>query len=146
MQVDFYQLPEAADLAPTLAKIAARIVGQGERLIVVHGDENALAKIDRLLWSDPPTSFLPHAMADSGRDSEQPVLLSTSPVAANKARNMLIADGEWREAATGFARTFYLFDESTIATARAAWSGLAGREAVERRYWALAEGRWTQKA
>ena len=36
----------------------------------------------------------------------QPILLSTSPDAPNLARNMLIADGEWRDAALTYDRSF----------------------------------------
>ena len=39
----------------------------------------------------------------------QPILLSTSEDAPNLARNMLIADGEWRESALTYDRAFFLF-------------------------------------
>ena len=59
----------------------------------------------------------------------------------------LIADGEWREAALGFDRAFYLFDAATLEGARLAWKLLSGREGVERRYWAQDErGKWVEKA
>ena len=67
------------------------------------------------------------------------MLLSTSTDAPNLARNMLIADGEWREAALSFDRAFYLFDAATLEGARLAWKLLAGRDGVERRYWAQDE-------
>ena len=63
-----------------------------------------------MLWDQGPTSFLPHGLAGGADDARQPILLSTSPDAPNLARNMLIADGEWREAALGYDRAFYLFD------------------------------------
>ncbi len=69
-------------------------------------------------------------------------LLSTTPDAPNLARNILIADGEWRDAALAYDRAFYLFDAATLEGARLAWKLLAGREGVERRYWAQDEGRW----
>jgi hypothetical protein len=50
---------------------------------------------------------------------------------------MLIADGEWREAALGYDRAFYLFDGDSLEGARLAWKLLAGRDGVERNYWAL---------
>ena len=87
-----------------------------------------------------PASFLPHGLAGGADDARQPILLSTSPDAPNLARNMLIADGEWREAALGYDRAFYLFDDDTLEGARLAWKLLAGREGVERRYWAQEDG------
>ena len=79
-------------------------------------------------------------------DARQPILLSTTPDTPNLARNILIADGEWRDAALAFDRAFYLFDGATLGGARLAWKLLAGREGVERRYWAQEDGRWKEKA
>jgi DNA polymerase-3 subunit chi len=59
---------------------------------------------------------------------------------------MLIADGNWREAALGYDRSFYLFDGDTLEGARLAWKLLAGREGVERRYWAREGGKWVRKS
>ena len=99
-----------------------------------------------MLWDQGPASFIPHGLAGGADDSRQPVLLSTGPDAANAARNLLIADGKWREAALAFRRAFYLFDQATIEDARGAWKSLAGRDGVERHYWAQEDGRWTEKA
>jgi DNA polymerase-3 subunit chi len=59
---------------------------------------------------------------------------------------MLIADGIWREAALTYDRSFYLFDDSTLEGARLAWKLLAGREGIERCYWAQDGGKWVKKA
>jgi DNA polymerase-3 subunit chi len=59
---------------------------------------------------------------------------------------MLIADGEWRDAALTYDRSFYLFDTDTLEGARLAWKLLAGREGVDRRYWAQENGRWANEA
>jgi DNA polymerase-3 subunit chi len=100
-----------------------------------------------MLWDQGATSFLPHGLAGGSDDSRQPVLLARTTDAPNLARNMLIADGQWREAALGFDRAFYLFGSATLEGARLAWKLLAGREEVERRYWVQAEaGSWVRKA
>jgi DNA polymerase-3 subunit chi len=46
----------------------------------------------------------------------------------------------------GYDRAFYLFDDAALEGARLAWKLLAGREGVERNFWAREEGRWVQKA
>jgi DNA polymerase-3 subunit chi len=99
-----------------------------------------------MLWGQGPTSFLPHALAGGSEDARQPILLAGQTDAPNLARNILIADGQWREAALTFDRVFYLFDAATLEAARLAWKLLAGREGVERRYWAQVDGRWKQQA
>ena len=145
MQVDFYQL---AGTPPeqVIASLAQKVLAADGRLLVVAEDEPFLAKLDRMLWDQGASSFIPHGLAGGSDDARQPVLLSINPDAPNQARNMLIADGTWREAALTYDRSFYLFDNSTLEGARLAWKLLAGREGVERRYWAQKYGRWKQQA
>ena len=144
MQVDFYQLAGTAP-EPVITSIAEKIVDSDGRLIIVAEDEPYLARLDRILWDQGPGSFLPHGIVGGPDDSRQPILLSTTPDAPNLARNMLIADGVWREAALTYDRAFYLFDDSTLEGARLAWKLLSGREGVERRYWAQEQGKWVKK-
>ena len=145
MQVDFYQLggtpPEQV-----IASITDKLLGQDSRLLIVANEEGLLARLDRMLWDQGKTSFLPHGLAGGADDVRQPILLSTSPDAPNRARNMLIADGVWRDAALAYDRAFYLFDAATLEGARLAWKLLAGREGVERRYWAQEGGKWVRKS
>ena len=145
MQVDFYQL---AGTPPeqVIASLAEKILDKDGRLLVVADDDPFLARLDRLLWDQGTTSFLPHGLAGSADDVSQPILLSNGSDAPNQARNMLIADGVWREAALTYDRSFYLFDAASLEAARLAWKLLAGREGVERRYWAQERGRWVKKA
>ena len=145
MQVDFYQLGDVP-LEQVIASISEKILAQDGRLIIVASDEAALARLNRMLWDQGPTSFLPHGLAGGADDARQPILLTTSPDAPNLARNILIADGEWREAALDYDRAFHLFDGETVEQARLAWKLLSGREGVERRYWRQEDGRWTRVA
>jgi len=145
MRVDFYQLG-AAQPDGVIAAIAGRLLGEGQRLLVVASEEALLARLDRQLWDQGAASFVPHGLAGGSDDAAQPILLSTGADAPNLARNILIADGEWRESALGYDRAFYLFDEATLEGARLAWKLLAGREGVERNYWALEDGKWMKKA
>ena len=144
MQVDFYQL---AGTPPeqVIANLAEKVLGADRRLLVVAADEAWLARLDRMLWDQEPASFLPHGLAGGADDARQPILLSTSADAPNLARNMLIADGEWRDAALTYDRSFYLFGNDTLEAARLAWKLLAGGEGVERRYWANEGGKWVKK-
>jgi DNA polymerase III subunit chi len=145
MQVDFYQL-SGTPPEQVIGILAEKVLAQGGRLLIVADDEAFLARLDRMLWDQSPASFLPHAVAGGTDDTRQPILLSTSPDAPNLARNMLIADGEWRDAALSYERSFYLFDNSTLDGARLAWKLLSGREGVERRYWAQEGGKWVKKS
>ncbi|MBV9840707.1 MAG: DNA polymerase III subunit chi [Sphingomonadaceae bacterium] len=146
MRVDFYQLARAP-VAQVLPRIAVRILGEGGRLLVTVGDEEAARALDRALWVDAPTSFLPHGRAGAEGAADQPVLIATDCVAANGARNLALADGAWRDEALGFDRAFHFFDEESVAAARDAWRMLKARADVEPRYWRQDEdGRWQQMA
>jgi DNA polymerase III subunit chi len=145
VQVDFYQLA-GTHAEQVIATLSEKVLESDGRLLIVAEDEAYLAKLDRILWHEGAESFLPHGLAGGADDARQPILLSTSPDAPNQARNMLIADGVWREAALTYDRSFYLFDEATLEGARLAWKLLSGREGVERRYWAQERGKWVKKA
>ena len=145
MQVDFYQLAGIA-AEQVIASIAEKVLQNDGRLLIVADDEAYLARLDRMLWDIGPLNFLPHGLAGGADDARQPILLSASPAAPNQARNLLIADGVWREAALTYDRSFYLFDDDTLEGARLSWKLLAGREGVERRYWAQEAGKWVKKA
>ena len=145
MQVDFYQLAETPP-EQVIATLAEKVLEGDGRLLIIAEDEAQLARLDRILWDQGSASFVPHGVAGGADDARQPILLSSSPDAPNQARNMLIADGQWREAALTYDRSFYLFDSDTLEGARLAWKLLAGRDGVERRYWAREGGRWVKKA
>ncbi len=143
MQVDFYQLTRdpAEQVIPAIAQ---RILDDGGRLLVISGDAAQLDRLSAALWSAKPDSFIAHDKAGAGDDSLQPVLLSGEVVAANGARMLALADGEWREQALEFDRVFYLFPPDSTDNARAAWRALADQPGVERRYWKQDGGKWRQ--
>jgi len=144
VRVDFYQLSRDPAEA-VLPQIARQTLGAGERLLVVSQDADQLDRIDRALWEKLPDSFLAHGRAGQGHDARQPILLSEAPDPANGARYLAITDGEWREGAQPFERTFHMFGAETIAAARDCWRMLKAREGVECRYWEQQGGKWVQK-
>lgn len=146
MQVDFYHLT-MAPLDRVLPLIAEKVLGRGGRLLIVAEDAALRMRIDQLLWSYSPASFLPHGQAGGGWDADQPALIAEAVAPTNGARNVTLVDGLWRDEALDFDRAFHLFDEDSIGAARVAWRGLGDREGVERRYWRQDEnGRWAQVA
>ncbi len=145
MRVDFYQLGDAT-AESVIAALGSKLIDEGQRLLIVASDEAQLARLDRILWDQGAASFVPHGVAGGSDDAAQPILLSQGSDAPNLARNLLIADGEWRDAALGYDRAFYLFDEASLEAARLAWKLLAGRDGVERNYWANEGGKWVRKA
>ena len=125
--------------------IARHTLDAGERLLVVAAEPARLDRISAALWSRIPESFLAHGRSGGPHDARQPVLLSGSAEPANGARFCALADGMWREHEPGFARSFYLFDEAALRSARDCWRMLGNRDVVERRFWKQDErGRWVE--
>ena len=141
MRVDFYQLSRDP-VEHVLPQIAARILDEGERMLIVSDDAGQLDRISARLWDAGPTSFLAHDRADAPLPEVQPILLSSICDAANGATRIALADGQFRDAALGFARTFYFFDPETVAAARETWRALAKREDVETHFWRQDGGKW----
>ena len=138
MRADFYHLTRVP-LEKVLPSIAERVLASGERLVIVAEDGTLLTRIDALLWSYKPESFLPH-----GREGDQPILL-TAEAEGSAAQNIALIDGLWRDSALGFARAFYFFDSQSIDSARGAWRWLAERSEVERHYWKQDDaGKWVE--
>ncbi|MGI4731697.1 MAG: DNA polymerase III subunit chi [Janthinobacterium lividum] len=151
MRVDFYHLT-TRPLDRVLPQIVERVLGAGERLLIVAQDEAQRMALDRLLWTYAADSFLPHGIAGAGDEATQPVLISAEPVATNGARHVALVDGRWRDevladGAAAFERAFHFFDEERIQEARLAWKGLGGHDAIERNYWQQKEeGGWRKQA
>jgi DNA polymerase-3 subunit chi len=141
MLVDFYHLA-SSPIEKVLPRICERLIGDGEKLLVVAEDEALLRRLDEQLWTYSPDSFLPHGLTPP---ETQPILLSTEPEPLNGAANVALADGRWRDEALGFARTFYMFDNAHLDTARGAWRALKGKAEAETRYWKQDDrGKWVQ--
>ena len=144
MKVDFWQLSrDPVEKVVTL--IAGRVMGEGERLLVVSKHADQREAISRALWSAGPESFLANGMAGAAGEERQPILLSDAPEATNAASHVIYADGEYREP-TGFARAFLLFDDATLEAARGTWRSLDGKDDLERSFFRQDGGKWTKVA
>ena len=145
-RVDFYRLTRDP-VERVLPAIATRILGAGDRLLVVAAPAMQRQAIDEALWTLQPASFLPHGAAGSTDEAIEPILISGTldPAPPNRARLVALADGEWRDEALGFDRTFLFFDNSRIDDARATWRVLTARDDVDNRFWKQDEnGRWSE--
>lgn len=143
MRVDFYHLT-VAPLEKVLPSVCEKLLAAGERLLVV-AEEGRVPALDKQLWSYAPESFLPHGTAGASRETAQPILISSEVKSANQARNIALADGQWREEALGFDRAFYFFDGASIDQARGSWRALKDREGAELHYWKQNErGGWVE--
>lgn len=146
MRVDFYQLSrDPVDL--TVAKLARKAMQAGERLVVVCGDPSQREAVSKALWEQGGGAFLAHGAAGEAHEARQPILLSENCAAPNEARMAIIADGAWRDEATGFARVMLLFDPAGRDAAAQLWRRFAADEAVDNRIFKQdANGSWREGA
>lgn len=144
MQVDFYQLSQSP-VEVALPLLARATLGAGERLLVVAEQAELRARIGKGLW-ELKDSFLAHGHAGGADDARQPILLTDKAEAANGARFVALADGQWREEALSFERAMLVFDEATVEAARGVWRKLDGDDTLTRRYFKQEAGKWVQAA
>ena len=123
--VRFYQLSRDP-VERVVPLLAAKVLEQDERLLVVSDDPEQRAALSDALWAREG-AFLAHGEAGTPHGERQPILLSAGCDAANGAATILIADGIWREGAAAFDRAILLFAADQTATARTLWSDLAAR-------------------
>jgi DNA polymerase III subunit chi len=143
MRVDFYHLT-AMPLERLLPRICERLLDEGERLLVVAAAEQ-LAQLDTQLWSYARDGFLPHGLASDGNAERQPILLADHVEPANGARNIALADGEWREEALAFQRIFHFFAGDRLEAARETWRSVKSTPDAEPHYWRQDDrGKWTE--
>lgn len=145
MRVGFYLL-QRDPVERALPQIAAKAMEQGQRMLVVSGDEALLDRLDASLWSEKADSFLAHGRAGHPHAERQPILLSQDCEAANGARLCALADGEWRDEVLGFERVLLFFDDARRVAARQVWRSLDALENVEREFHEQQGGKWRKVA
>ena len=144
MKVDFWQLSRDPAEA-VVGLIAKRVLGNGERLLVVSGNDGQRQAISRALWSSGPDSFLANGEASDKGAELQPVLISDNCEPVNGASHVIFADGTYRET-SGFERAFLLFDDASLQDARTTWKALVADGDLERSFFRQEGGKWVKVA
>lgn len=145
--IRFYHLT-TSPLERALPQLMERAAGAGFRVVVKAGSGEAVEKLNALLWSYAPDSFLPHGSAANGHADEQPIWLTDQDENPNAATLLAVTDGS-TPTLDGYARVLDLFDggdDAAVQAARQRWKTYkdAGHEL---QYWQQTDsGGWTQKA
>lgn len=147
VDIGFYHCTRAP-VVDVAVRLAAKVVEQGERLLMVGADD-ALGAVDAALWTQIPDSFLAHGRTGGAHDADQPILLSAHVEPANGARMLLLLDHGVPGGIDPFARVLNLFADGSAAQDRARldWKALAGRDGVTRSYWQQNDrGGWEKRS
>ncbi len=112
-EVYFYS--GAVDKLQVACKLCAKAVKQGACLIVYTGDVKILEKLDKLLWTFNPTSFLPHCFIHEDADlvRETPVVLSDKVVLEQGYPMLLNLHDECPSGLESFQRVIEIASAST---------------------------------
>ena len=76
-QVDFYF--NAEDKFQVACRLAGKAAQQKKRLLIFAPQDDAAARIDRLLWTWPAIGFVPHCLAGYPLAADTPVLIARDP-------------------------------------------------------------------
>ncbi len=148
-EVLFYHLTQTP-LERTLPDLLVRTLQRGWRAVVRAATPAHLPRLDDLLWSYDPASFLPHDVAGQAPLPDTPVYLTSGPELPNNPNILFLVERARVavEEAPQFERLCLLFnghEPDALDAARADW--MAVKEAkLSGKYWAQDDGRWVEKA
>jgi DNA polymerase III subunit chi len=72
-RIDFYT--SVPDKVQTACRLASKVYGLGHKIVIFCPDADVASRLDRMLWSHPPTGFIPHCIADNTLASITPVVI-----------------------------------------------------------------------
>jgi DNA polymerase-3 subunit chi len=104
-------------------RVAAKAHGQGKQVMIYAPDAAVASAIDRLLWTMPALSFVPHCRDSDRLASETPVLIGTDADTLRQADVMINLHHEQPPAFARFERLVEIIGQDE-----------AGREQGRERY------------
>ena len=101
-RIDFYI--EAADKVEVACRLAAKAMARKLRVLIFSSDEVCLQRANKLLWTQPATSFVPHCMAHESIATDTPVLLARSVDEPPQTHVLVNLDDSWPASFARFER------------------------------------------
>lgn len=143
----FYHLTRSTP-QETIATLLPRALSAGWKVMLRGTDPAALQALDTALWTQPEDSFLPHGLAGSPYDADQPILLGQGAI-GNAAQGLMLIDGAETTPteAEALQRVWVLFDgadDTAVNSARRLWTTLTAA-GLAAQYWSEESGRWQKK-
>jgi DNA polymerase-3 subunit chi len=86
-QIFFYH--NAADRIAAAAALLGKACRQGKAVLVYAPEMNLAEALNRLLWTTPPTGFVPHVLGASKLAEETPIVI-TADIAASAQNERLL--------------------------------------------------------
>lgn len=117
--IDFYH--GAQDKVQAACRLIGDLHARGRRILVYAPDEALAAQVDRMLWVQPPTSFVPHCRIGSPLAAETPILIGGSLDESRHHEVLVNLDGDLPPAFSRFEQLIEIVgtDEADRQPARA---------------------------
>lgn len=117
-QIDFYT--QISNKLHVACRLAAKAHARQMRVALLCPDDTTARKLDHLLWSATPLSFVPHCTADHPLAARTPVVIAAMEDAAGHDDVLVNLRDEWPPSFSRFQRLIELVsnDEADKSAAR----------------------------
>ena len=145
--IRFYHL-NTRTLDQALPEIVQKALSAGHKIVIRAPDDKEVERLNNLLWTFRPDSFIPHGSAKDGNPVHQPVWLSAENDNPNNANVLILTGGLQGGALDGYTLACDIFDgrnHDNVLSARERWKQYkSSGHALT--YWQQTEKGWEQKA
>jgi len=147
-EIRFYHL-QTYNLDQALPQILGKALSAGHKINVRLPDTKEVERINTLLWTFRPDSFLPHGSQKDGYAEDQPIWLTDKDENTNKANVLVLTNGLENDNLDTYTLVCDMFDgrnDEMVKAARERWKSYkeAGHEIT---YWQQDQkGAWSQAA
>ena len=92
-EIDFYT--HVPDKLATACRIVGKGYAVGRRVVVFCPDAETAQRVDRLLWTSPPTGFVPHCASSDALAAVTPVIIDHTGALPSYDQVLVNLRGEW---------------------------------------------------
>jgi len=85
-RIFFYH--NAADRIAATVALLGKAYRQGKPVLVFAPEEETARALDRHLWTNPPTGFVPHVFSTSPLADETPIVITEDPTTATQSERL----------------------------------------------------------
>jgi DNA polymerase-3 subunit chi len=136
-----------------LPDLLERALAKGLKIVVRAANDEDAKRLDALLWTEKPESFIPHGLASEGSESRQPILITGKTDMPIAAEMLVLMPGTIIDPAQPFPDSVTLCCEmlddanaEQIAASRQHWKAWKDQGHTITYWQQTDQGKWEQKA
>ncbi len=145
-EVRFYHL-ERQSLEQALPALVSKAYGTGHRIVIKAPDEKQVQRLNEILWTYHPHSFLPHGSKKDGFAEDQPIWLTHENDNPAGADVLILTHGAESEDLSAFSLVCEMFDgqnPEALKAARTRWKAYKEQD-LNLTYWQQTDTGWEKK-